>query len=194
MFGTYEESLVAKKHPPHDAQKDAIIQERVLYLLDDIPRASRTSESVPVILNARPVFVNLIIKIINEENKMLIAEVVIFEASVEKENNSEESTLLVPNKTEESKEEREVKNKFIPSELRNIFALKCDDSLSNANTSNVHDKTESAVPKKIFFVRTVNAKQKNAPRFIMPSKKQAILPAYSLTNPPSVIRRSGEAM
>ena len=43
-------------------------------------------------------------------------------------------------------------------------------------------------------VKAEKAKQKNAPRFIQPSRKIAITPAYSETSAPKATSRNGEAI
>lgn len=61
-------------------------------------------------------------------------------------------------------------------------------------TKITQDEVERMVPKIGFLKRTVKAKQRKAPRFIIHSTNIASLPAYSEISAPSVINKSGAAI
>lgn len=180
--------------PTRAAKADAMIQEKDLMDFEEVPLASRTFASLPEILICKPRRECFKITIVKKESARQMTLLIILTWPGEKTNSFENKIPLLEKMTDDKRETKAVEKIFKLKLTKNILAFKEEAIFSVRKTKRLHAKTESKTEGKIIPLLTVKVKNKNPPKFIMPSKKIAIRPAYSEIKAPIVKSKRGEAM
>lgn len=96
----------------------------------------------------------------------------------------EVSTPRVPNSSTDSSETSAPENILSARDARNGFAWVRSTAFRNRKINKTQHSREKKHPAAVDFVSTVKAKHRKADKFIIPSMKMALRPAYSLTSAP----------